>query len=334
MVFRNPYILFLIALIPLYFYYVKRLSKEPAFRFSSNAIIGNIGSSWRLIISKNLVILRCLAIFLFIVALARPQKAIEETKIYTEGIDIILTIDTSTSMLAEDFIIDGEHHNRLYAVKEVVKDFIKMRNGDRIGLVAFASMAHTIAPLTTDYGWLLQNLERVEIGIIEDGTAIGSALATSLNRLRDSKAKTKIIILLTDGINNTGKISPLTAAEAAKALGVKVYTVGAGSKGPVRYPAKDFFGNTIYQLVDDVNLRVDEETLQKIAEITNGKFFRATDMDSLRKTYEEINRMEKTRFEEIGYMQYKELFNLFLIPALLVLILEIVLTNTIFRTLP
>ncbi|MDD5691502.1 MAG: VWA domain-containing protein, partial [Candidatus Omnitrophica bacterium] len=240
-------------------------------------------------------------------------------------------IDCSTSMLAEDFRLGGQRQNRIEVVKSVVKDFIMGRKNDRIAIVAFASRAYTVCPLTLDYGWLLDNLERVKTGLVEDGTAIGSGIATSLNRLKDAKAKSKVVILLTDGRNNTGKISPLTAAEAAKALKIKVYTIGAGSKGPVPYPVKDFFGNTVYQ---PVQIDIDEDTLIKIAEMTGAKYFRATDTESLRKIYKEIDSLEKTDIEESGYLEYNELFNVFLILALVFLLSDIVLSNTVLRKIP
>ena len=264
-------------------------------------------------------------------ALARPQSPIADLKIQTEGIDIVLSIDCSTSMLAEDFKLAGRRQNRLEVVKQVVKDFIKGRQNDRIGIVAFAARAYTACPLTLDYGWLLENLERIKIGLIEDGTAIGSGIASSLNRLNDIRAKSKVIILLTDGRNNTGKISPGVATEAARALKVKIYTIGAGTKGMAPYPVKDFFGNTVYQ---PAQIDIDEDTLRKIAQDSGGKYFRATDTESLREIYKEIDRLEKTIIEEKGYSEYEELFPYFLIPGLAILFLEIILTNTVFRKIP
>jgi Ca-activated chloride channel family protein len=213
----------------------------------------------------------------------------------------------------------------------VVSEFIRGRQNDRMGIVAFAARAYTVCPLTLDYGWLLQNLERIKIGMIEDGTAIGSGIGSSLNRLKDTKAKGKVVILLTDGRNNAGKLAPLTAAEAARALGVKIYTIGVGTKGLAPYPIKDFFGNTVYQ---PIRIDIDEDTLIKIAAKTNAKYFRATDTESLRKIYEEIDRLEKTPIEEKGYLEYKELFGLFLIPGLILLFSEVILGNTVLRRLP
>jgi Ca-activated chloride channel family protein len=243
----------------------------------------------------------------------------------------VLAVDTSTSMLAEDFELGGERENRLVVVKEVMKDFISNRHSDRIGIVAFASGAYTVSPLTLDYGWLIQNLDRVKIGMIEDGTAVGLGVSSALNRLKDTEAKGKVVIVLTDGRNNAGNISPLMAAEAAKALNIKVYTIGAGTKGLAPYPAKDFFGNTVYR---QVKIEIDEETLKRIANATDARYFRATDTKSLRSIYDEIDKLETTPIEEKGYTEYKELFHLFLIPGLVLLMLEVILKNTVLRRIP
>jgi len=277
------------------------------------------------------VLIRAVVVILVMLTLARLQSPIEQAERYTEGIDIVLALDCSTSMLAEDFKVGGQRMNRLDVIKDVVDDFINDRPNDRIAMVAFAARAYTVCPLTLDHSWLLKNLERVRIGMIEDGTAVGSAIATSLNRLKDSQTKEKIVIELTDGRNNVGDISPVTAAEAAKALGIKVYTIGAGSKGVVPYPVKDFFGNKTYQ---GIEIDLDEDTLMKIASETDAKYFRATDTESLKNIYKEIDKMEKTPMKEKGYVEYKELFPIFLIPAIFLLFIEIILDNTIFRKIP
>jgi len=329
---HNPFVLILIPIaILLFLYKQKKQVSESGFKFSSGELVGRLKASFKLRLSQNLIYLRMLAVILLILALARPQSPVADSKIQSEGIDIVLAIDCSTSMLAEDFKLGGQRQNRVEVVKNVVKDFIMGRKNDRIAIVAFASRAYTVCPLTLDYGWLLDNLERVKSGLVEDGTAIGSGIATSLNRLKDSKGKSKVVILLTDGRNNTGKISPLTASEAAKALKIKVYTIGAGSKGPAPYPVKDFFGNTVYQ---PVQIDIDEDTLIKIADMTGAKYFRATDTESLRKIYKEIDGLEKTVIEEKGYLEYNELFNIFLILSLAFLFLDIVLSNTILRKIP
>jgi len=329
---HDAFVLILIPVIALLFLYKhKRQGAESSFKFSSGELFGKLKGSFKLRLSQRLVYLRFLAMALLIFALARPQSPVADSKIHSEGVDIVLALDCSTSMLAEDFKLGGQRQNRVEVVKNVVKDFIIGRKNDRIAIVVFASRAYTVCPLTLDYGWLLDNLKRVKTGLVEDGTAIGSGIATSLNRLRDSKAKSKVVILLTDGRNNTGKISPLTAAEAAKALRIKVYTIGAGSKGPVPYPVKDFFGNTVYQ---SVQIDIDEDTLMQIADMTKAKYFRATDTESLRKIYKEIDALEKTDIEEKGYLEYNELFSLFLILALIGLILDIVLSHTLLRKIP
>ncbi len=332
MTFRDPWIFLLFfILIPAFIFYIKREKKSPGIRFSSGTLLDGLRPSLKIRLNRNIIFLRAAALSLMILALARPQAIIEESVVETEGIDIVLAVDVSTSMLAEDFKLKGRRHNRLDAVKEVVEEFIKGRAGDRIGMIAFAGRAYTVCPLTLDYDWLLANLDRVKIGMMEDGTAVGSGISSALNRLKDTDSKEKVIILLTDGINNAGRISPLAAAEAARALKTKVYTIGAGSKGYAPYPFEDMFGNVVYQRI---KIPLDEETLTKIAEKTDARYFRATDTESLRKIYKEIDMLEKTPIEERGYVQYKELFWIFLIPGLILLILEIILTTTILREIP
>ncbi|MDD5116212.1 MAG: VWA domain-containing protein [Candidatus Omnitrophica bacterium] len=332
MTLHNPLVLILIPAVILLFLYKKKTGGiEPGFKFSSGELVDKLKISLRLRLSRNLVYLKLLAVILIIMALARPQTPVADSKIQSEGIDIVLAIDCSTSMLAEDFKLGDKRQSRLEVVKSVVKDFIMGRKNDRIAIVAFAARAYLVCPLTLDYGWLLDNLERVKTGMIEDGTAIGSGIAASLNRLKDSKGKSKVVILLTDGRNNTGNISPLTAAEAAKALKIKIYTIGAGSKGPVPYPMKDFFGNTVYQ---PVQIDIDEDTLIKIAEMTGGKYYRATDTESLRKIYKEIDGLEKTAIEEKGYLEHNELFGIFLILGLAFMLLDVILSNTFLRKIP
>lgn len=331
MTFQNPWVIILLPVAAAVLLYSRKGKRQPALRFSTGILLDGLKPTPKLKLRKGVIILRMLALILIIIALSRPQLMLQESRIETEGIDIVLAIDTSTSMRAEDFELGGKRDNRLEVVRDVVKDFISRRHSDRIGIVAFAANAYTVSPLTLDYGWLLQNLERVKIGMTEDGTAIGSGISSALNRLKDSEAKGKVVILLTDGRNNAGKISPLTAADAARALNIKVYTIGAGSKGLVPYPAKDYFGNTVYR---QVQIDIDEETLKKIAEKTKALYYRATDTTSLRNIYEEIDKIEKTPIEEKGYTEYKELFPLFLIPALALLILEVILKNTLLRRIP
>ncbi len=330
--FNNPWaFVFIPVVISIIIFNVLRKQDLPSLRFSSGDLVRDLKPSLKITFYKGMMLLRIAALIFLVTALSRPQQMLEESKIVSEGIDIVLALDTSTSMLAEDFILEGQRANRLDVVKNVVSEFISNRHSDRIGIVAFASRAYTVSPLTLDYGWLMQNLDRVTIGMIEDGTAIGSGMSSALNRIKDTEAKEKVIILLTDGRNNAGKISPLTAAEAAEALNIKIYTIGAGTKGPAPYPAEDFFGNRIYR---QVKIEIDEESLQKIARKTGARYFRATDTESLKKIYDEIDELEKTPIEEKGYTEYRELFHLFLIPGLLLLIIEIILKNTLLRRIP
>lgn len=332
MTIKDPLVLLLIPVFLFIIYFLDWKRKNQAgISFSSGKTAALLKESLKVKLSKRVIILRAAAVCLIIFALARPQSPIKETEVTQEGVDIVLAIDVSTSMLAEDFILNGQRQNRLDVVKEVVKEFISKRHSDRIGIVVFGSRPYTVSPLTLDYSWLLENLERVKIAMVEDGTAVGSGISAALNRLKGSKAKSKIIILLTDGINNAGKIPPLTAAAAARALKVKVYTIGAGSEGPVPYPFKDVFGNTVYK---SVRIDLDEATLKKIAERTKAQYYRAVDTESLRHIYDEIDKLEKTEFKEKGYMRYKELFAYFLFPGIMLILLEVLLTNTIFRRIP
>lgn len=331
MVFKDPAILLIILLLPLLLFLVKRKHAESGFIFSSQDLVKELKPTLRLRLSASVIFLRVLALILIIIALARPQSVLEGSKSVSEGVDIVLALDTSTSMLAEDFKVGTKRVNRYDVVKEVVKEFIKKRKDDRIGMVAFAARAYTVCPLTTDYNWLYENLDRVRVGMIEDATAIGSAIASSTNRLRTSKTKSRIIILLTDGVNNAGTISPLIAAEAAKALKIKIYTIGVGTKGLVPYPFKDIYGRTVYR---NIPIEIDEEVLRRIAEITGGKYYRAQDTEELIKIYDEIDRLEKSNIEHFGYREYKELFYYFLIPGLIILAVEIFLSNTLFLKVP
>jgi len=331
MTFKDPWILIVgfILLVLVCFFYRKRNS--ASFRFSSVGLLSGLKQNWKVRLNPYLFVLRVCILMLFFLALAGPRKILKETEYKTEGIDIVLAIDASGSMAAEDFKINGKRQNRLAVVKNVVKDFAKGRTNDRLGLVVFAAEAFTACPLTTDYDWLVANMERIELGMIRDGTAVGSAIVSSLSRLENSKAKSKIVILLTDGVNNAGKIDPITAAEIAQSLKIKVYTIGAGTKGLVPFPLKDFFGRTVYKRV---KTDLDEDTLFEIARLTNAKYFRATDTKSLAKIYEEIDALEKTEIEKTGYKEYKELFVPFLCAALGLLVAEIMLTNTLFLKVP
>jgi len=331
MIFRHFWVIFLIPIAVFLIIYLNRRDKAASFRFPDYGLVKEIAPSLKLQLSSKIKYVRYIAIALFFLALARPSVVLEESWVNREGIDIVLAIDCSGSMQAEDFTIGRKRKNRLEVVKLVVKDFIKERDGDRIGIVAFAGRAYTVCPLTLDYDWLLSNLDRVHIGLIEDGTAIGSSIASSLNRLRHTLAKSKIVILLSDGVNNAGKVDPLAASEAAKALGIKIYAVGVGTRGWVPFPAKDFWGRDVYQ---KVKIELDEVLLSQIASNTGAQYFLATNTNTLRDIYKEIDKMEKTEVQELGYKRYRELFHLFLIPALILLVGETLLKNTLLRKIP
>ena len=330
-IFKDPVFFWLFLILPVLFLIDRRRRAGSAFIFSSEELVRDLKPTARVRLGRSLIILRLTALSLIIIALARPQAMLEGSKTVSEGVDIVLTVDTSTSMLAEDFKLANRRINRFDLVREVVKDFIKKRRDDRIGMIAFAARAYTVCPLTTDYAWLNENLDRVNVGMIEDATAVGSAIASSISRLRTSKTKSKIIILLTDGVNNAGNISPLVAAEAAKALKMKIYTIAVGTKGLSPYPFKDFYGRTIYK---NIPIEMDTESLRKIAETTGGKFYLASDSEKLRQIYDEINRLERSNIEHFGYREYSELFLYFLIPGIMLLGLEILLANTVFLKVP
>src|SRR5881396_2496381 len=295
MTFAHPYFLLLLLLLPVLAWLKGRVGFQPAFLYSSVQLVRGITGITRSRAGSILLKLRWLALACFILALARPQLGEGETKITASGIDIVLAIDLSGSMSSEDFQLRGERVNRLMIAKDVLQKFIARRPNDRIGLVAFATDAYIAAPLTLDHDFLMQNLDRLEIAAPgKDQTAIGSALAAALNRLRDLKSKSKIVILMTDGQNNAGKVPPLTAAEAAQALGVKVYTIGVGTHGTAPMPQIDAFGRKRYV---QIPVDIDEETLKQIAQRTGGKYYRADNTGALRTIYGEIDRLEKTEVE-------------------------------------
>lgn len=331
MSFAHPYVLLLLLLLPVLAWLKGRRGRPPAFVYSSVNLVKGIVGITRSHVGRILMQLRWLALALFIVALARPQIGHGTTKITASGIDIVVAIDLSGSMAAEDFEIDGQRVNRLQIAKDVLKKFIDNREGDRIGLVAFAGRAYIAAPLTLDHQFLTENLARLELNTIEDGTAIGSGLSSALNRLRDLTSKSKIVILMTDGQNNAGKVPPLTAAEAAAALAVKVYTIGVGTRGTAPMPRVDAFGRKVYV---PAKVDIDEETLTEIARKTGGKYYRADNAQTLRNIYSEIDRLEKTEVEVKKYQQYEELFPWFVLGGLVLLLLEIILSQTVWRKLP
>jgi Ca-activated chloride channel family protein len=327
----SPWWLLVLAVLPLLWPAREAHGRAAAVRFPTLDVLRAVapGGDRR----RRLVLggLRALVVGLLALAMARPQAGSAATQVHREGVDVVLAVDVSGSMLAEDFQLASGRASRLDVVKSVVKEFVSARAQDRVGLVLFAGRAYTQCPLTLDHGWLLQNLERAQIGMIEDGTAVGAGLATAVNRLRASTAKSKFVVLLTDGQQNAGRITPPTAAEAAAALGIKVYTIGAGTKGMAPFPARDLFGNKVYR---PMPVDIDEETLEKVAKTTGGRYFRATDTESLRGIYSEIDRAEKTQFQAPDYADYRELYPWALWPALALLGLELVLADTRLRKIP
>jgi len=309
--FANPSFLLLLALLPLLVWrYFRGLRKgEGSLRFSLAPAFKGMTSPWTVRMRHVIFAAKVLVLALTITALARPQQGVEEEEFLTEGVDIIIALDASGSMAAEDF----EPRNRLFVAKLVASKFIEGLRNDRAGLVEFAAKAVTRCPLTLDYGVLINVLDGIQIGDIEDGTAIGNALATCLNRLRDSKAKSKVIILVTDGINNRGEIQPLDAAKIAKTLGIKIYTVGVGSEGTARFPVNDPNYGKVY-----VNLpvEIDEASLTRMAQLTGGLYYRATDRPSLEMIFQDIGKLEKTKVQVKTYTHYNERFIDYLFPAL------------------
>lgn len=311
----------------LWYHYWRKRFTSASLRYSDVRIVKRAARSGRQRFRFVLSVLRVLVVALLMVAFARPRAGTQTTDVSSEGIDIMMLLDVSSSMLAEDF----KPNNRLYVAKEELKKFVSKRTSDRIGLVVFARHAYTQCPLTLDYGVLLNFVDQVDVGVVDDGTAIGMAIATAANRLRESTAKSKIMVLLTDGDNNAGEIDPLTAANIAAAYDIKIYTIAAGVPGNAMYPVQDpIFGKRyIYQPT-----HVDEEGLQEIAKRTNGKYFRARSGEELDEIYNTIDKLEKTEVKVAAHVQYRELFQYFVFAALGLLALEIVLANTYFRKLP
>jgi Ca-activated chloride channel homolog len=332
MSFGEPYVLLLLLGLPVLAWLKGRRHHPPAFVYSSVQLVRGITGVRRSHAGVILMRLRWLTLVLFIVALARPRIGEGETRITASGVDIVVAVDRSSSMSAEDFELEGKPVDRLLIAKDVLRRFVEKRPNDRIGLIAFALNAYMASPLTLDHDFLKRNIERLEIATREeDGTAIGSALASALNRLREVESVSKIVILMTDGQNNAGKVPPLTAAEAAQALGVKVYTIGVGTRGIARVPYIDQWGQRRYA---QQQVNIDEETLTEIAERTGGQYYRADRTEALVAIYEEIDRMEKTEVEVNHYERYRELFPWVVLPGVVLLILEIILGNTVWRRLP
>jgi Ca-activated chloride channel family protein len=325
--FANPVFLWLLLLIPAlaYYWWWRRRKLIVEVQFSSLQLFKSIPQTIRERVWYLPIALRLLAIAFFIVALARPQSVSSKENLSTEGIDIVLELDLSGSMLAEDFT-----PNRLEAAKQVASEFIDGRSNDRIGLVVFSAESFTQCPLTTDYPVLKNLLRDVKFGMIDDGTAIGLAIANGVNRLKDSKAKSKVMILLTDGVNNRGEIDPITAARVAATYGVRIYTVGVGAQGEAPYPIQTPFGIRRQMIQADL----DEKALTTIADMTGGKYFRATDNRTLKAIYKEIDRLEKTRMEVTAYKRYSELYGIWLVLGLISVLAELGLSHSILRRSP
>jgi len=326
MQFRDPLFFLMLILLPVIFWLSTRRQKIlMPFSNLEERILPT--ASLKIFLYKLLPFLRLIILALLIAVLARPIEPLSEKDFETQGIDIVISLDISGSMLAEDF----KPENRLYVAKEEAKRFIAGRQNDRIGLVIFAKKAYSQCPLTLDYKILTRLVDDVQIGMIDDGTAIGMGLATAVNRLKNSEAKSKIVILITDGDNNAGNIDPVTAAELAKTFGIKVYTICVGRGGLVDFPVVDpLFGKRYVQ----VQMDVDEFTLKRVADITNGRFFRARDPESLKEVYSTIDKLEKTEVKVHLYKSYNELFKYFLIPAVLLLFLELALARTVLLKVP
>lgn len=326
-----PMIIFIVGLLivmAMLIYHIRRKRfKSATIKYSDIRIVKRAARTQRQRYRFLLTVLRIAAIILFVVAFARPRSGTEYQEVTSEGVDIMLLLDVSSSMQGEDF----KPNNRLFVAKEEIKKFINKRLNDRIGLVVFARYAFTQCPLTTDYGVLLNFVDDVDFGLVEDGTAIGMAIATAVNRLRQSESESKIIVLLTDGDNNAGEIDPITAANLAATFDIKIYTIGVGKPGNVMFPYQDpIFGKRyVYQPT-----RIDEASLMEIADKTDGKYYRARSGEELEKIYDLIDNLEKTEIEVAAHIQYKELFHYFTYAGLLLLVLEMFLANTYFRKLP
>ena len=325
--FEDPWFLILFLIIP---YLVWKRKEQVTISYSSLEILQNIRAIQVGFLSTIPLVLRLFAISLLIMALARPQEGQKRTEILSMGVDIMLALDTSGSMKALDFIQNDKRDTRLTMVKDVVSKFIENRTNDRMGMVVFGSEAYTQCPLTLDQNILQSFLRKLDIGMAGDSTAIGSAVGIAVKRLKDLKSDSKLIILLTDGRNNAGNLAPLQAAQTAKAFGIKIHTIGVGTRGKAPFLVNSIFGQRyVYQEVD-----IDEVTLKEIAKITGGQYFRATDLESLESIYKQIDKMEKSEVKVFDYSEYKELFHYFLIPAILFLLFEIILSNTFLRRLP
>lgn len=323
----NPEFFWFLLLIPVYAVYqiwLHLAKKNPAVTFSSIKQLKNLSGNYRAYLTFATPLLYMAAFTLLVTALARPQLRNSNVERYSEGIDIIISIDISSSMLAEDI-----EPNRLIAAKEVAGDFISQRVNDRIGINVFGRESFTVVPPTLDHNLVQRLLDTVDLGMVRDGTAIGMGIATSINRLRDSEAESKVIILITDGMNNAGEIDPITAGEMAASLGIKLYTLGIGSRGTAPYPVDDPLFGRRYQ---NVQVNIDEEMLTNIAQMTGGQYWRATETQELRDIYDEIDQLERSEVEEIIYIDYEDLYPRYLAAGLFFMLLAFINERFITRT--
>lgn len=320
--FAHPWLFLLLLVIPVLLWW-RAHRRGPAVNFPDSALLKKLPVSPVVRLQPVLTALYILGLSCLIVAIARPQRGLQESRVNTEGVDIVLLLDLSTSMETPDFSRNGQRQTRIESAKQVISEFISKRKDDRIGMVGFAALPYSIAPLTLDHSWLVQRMDGLRTGMLEDGTAIGDAIASAVNRLRDSKAKSRIVILLTDGINNRGELTPENAAQAAAALGIKIYTIGIGGGLPVQ---QGFFTLPPQE--------IDEATLKRIAEKSKAGFFRARDMKTLEEVYDRINQLEKTEIEMKQFTRFEEKAGGWLIAALILLALEKVLTLSRFGRLP
>ena len=332
MTFARPWLLLLLLLLPVLIWWRRRQGAPPAFLYSSARLVRALLPLGRHSPTRWLAVLRGLALVCGLVALAQPRLSQSETRVTASGVDIAVAFDMSGSMAAEDFVVQGQRISRMEMSRRVLRQFIQRRPNDRIGLVLFATDAYVAVPPTLDHEYLLSVVDRLELGMIgADRTAIGMGLASALNRLRELPSKSRIVILLTDGQNNSGKIDPRTAAEAAQALGIKVYTIGVGTRGRAPTPVQDVFGRKMYRWVD---VDIDEATLQFIADRTGGRYYRADNAERFEEIYREIDRLEKTEAEVKKYTRHRELAGWWIAAMLVLLAAEVVLGETVWRRLP
>ncbi len=338
--FAQPWLLLLLLVVLLLAYLRGKSGRGAALTFSSTAALRALGKTSAARAGKFLRAMFLLSLALLAVAMARPQLGKSLTQVEASGIDIMVVLDVSGSMLTKDFTVGGDSATRIDAIREVTRKFIEGRPNDRIGIIAFAGRPYVVSPMTLDHDWLLQNLDRVRIGLVEDSTAIGSAIAAAANRLNDKRSKSRLIVLLTDGENNAGKIPPNTAAEAVKALKIRFYAIGAGINGiapaPVFNPQNgkpltDMFGNIVYQ---NQPVHFNEAGLKEVAKIADGKFFRAANMKSLEQIFQDIDKMEKTTVMVKKYQEYRDLFPACIMAGCGLLLAQLLLSQTIWKKLP